>query len=511
MNISFFDKMDKKSILSTYVNIINRQLTGLSMIPFILYILNLIIVFMEEGKYSTSILVFSFIGALLSINLVAKKFRIIFYSTMSLTLLKGFIPTEVETFIVYCILFILLISFGNQKNIKINKEHTKEISQRITLILFTMISTIILLINDIIFRIDMYMNGTDPIYSNGIGLIFFIVGMALFIVGIYLMIKSTYLILERLLIDYYIDFYDYVSKYNFTKSDLLNLQIGILEDYFVDYTKQDQYLIPFTKRVEDLSKKTIIIESENEEREILKKHKSSFFFRFKRSGSEQLAFKGVTWRILHKQIIEDSEGSEDSKDFTEEEIEEYKKDGIVIHKKDNSTFIYLTGGVDIEEFDFGENPKELKGRTIDSILDIQDPIEKQNLIKLFIKYNTPLLLLEEFHSAGFKENLMVSYENLELLNFSLKNFIIELKELKIEVPLIFKELEDLKNIYQFYYCLSVNLLIKKRSIHLPVGIKNKIQKAYKEFGIEKYPTFSFEEAIIVVVDFENNSYVFSNE
>jgi hypothetical protein len=50
MNINFFDKMDKKSILSTYVNIINRQLTGLNMIPSILYILNLIIVFMEEGK-----------------------------------------------------------------------------------------------------------------------------------------------------------------------------------------------------------------------------------------------------------------------------------------------------------------------------------------------------------------------------------------------------------------------------------------------------------------------------
>lgn len=76
------------------------------------------------------------------------------------------------------------------------------------------------------------------------------------------MIKSTYLILEILLIDYYIDFYDYVSKYNFTKSDLFNLQIGILEDYFVDYTKQDQYLIPFTKRLEDPSKKTIIIEGE---------------------------------------------------------------------------------------------------------------------------------------------------------------------------------------------------------------------------------------------------------
>ena len=104
---------------------------------------------------------------------------------------------------------------------------------------------------------------------------------------------------------------------------------------------------------------------------------------------------------------------------------------------------------------------------------------------------------------------MVSYENLELLKFSLKNFIIELKELKIEVPLIFKELEDLKNLYQFYYWLSSNLLIKKRSIHLPGGIKNKIQKAYKDFGIEKYPNFSFEECIIQ--DFENNTYIISNE
>ena len=169
----------------------------------------------------------------------------------------------------------------------------------------------------------------------------------------------------------------------------------------------------------------------------------------------------------------------------------------------------MTGGIDIEEFDFGENPKELKGKTIDSILDIQDPIKKQNLIRLFIKFNSPLSLLEEFHSADFKENLMVSYENLELLKFSLKNFIIELKELKIEVPLIFKELEDLKNLHQFYYCLSSNLLIKKRSIHLPGGIKNKIQKAYKEFGIEKYPNFSFEECVIQ--DFENNTYIISNE
>ena len=506
MNISFFDKMDKKSILSTYVNIINRQLTGLSMIPSILYILSLITVFMEEGKYSTTILIFSFIGALLSINLVAKNFRIIFYSTMFLTLLKGFIPTEVEVSIVYFILFVLLVSFGNQKNIKIDKEHIKEISQRIALILFTMISTIIILINNIIFRIDMYINSADSVYTNTSGFIFFIVGAIVFIIGIYLMIKSTYLILERLLIDYYIDFYDYVSKYNFTKSDLLNLQIGILEDYFVDYTKQDQYLIPFTKRLEDPSKKTIIIESENKEREIPeipKKHKSSFFFRFEMSGGEHLLFKGVAWRILHKQIIEES-----TEGFAEEEIKEYENNGIFIHKKDDSTFIYLNGGIDIEEFDFGEYPKELKGKTIDSILDIQDPIKKQNLIRLFIKFNPPLLL-EEFHSADFKENLMVSYENLELLKFSLKNFIIELKELKIEVPLIFKELEDLKNLHQFYYCLSSNLLIKKRSIHLPGGIKNKIQKAYKEFGIEKYPNFSFEECVIQ--DFENNTYIISNE
>lgn len=505
MTINFFDKMDKKSILLTYVNIINRQLTGLSMIPFILYILNLIIFFMEEGKYSTSILVFSFIGALLSINLVAKNFRIIFYSTMFLTLLKGFIPTEVEVSIVYFILFILLVSFGNQKNIKIDKEHIKEISQRITLILFTMVSTIIILINDIIFRIDMYINSADSVYTNTFGFVFFIVGSIFFIIGIYFMIKSTYLILERLLIDYYIDFYDYVSKYNFTKSDILNLQIGILEDYFVDYTKQNQYLIPFTKRVEDPSKKTIIIESENEEIEIPKKHKSSFFFRFEMTGGEHLVFKGVAWRILHKLIIGDIEGVE----FTEEEIKEYENNGVFIHKKDGSTFIYLTGGVDIEEFSFGEDPKELRGRTINSILDIYDPIEKQNLIKLFIKHSPPLLLLEEFHLADFKENLMVSYENLELLKFSLKNFIIELKKLKIEVPLIFKELEDLKNLYQFYYCLSSNLLIKKRSIHLPNGIKNKIQKAYKEFGIEKYPTFNFEECIIQ--DFENNTYITSNE
>ena len=508
MNINFFDKMDKKSILSTYVNIINRQLTGLSMIPFILYILNLIIVFMEEGKYSISILIFSFIGALLSINLVAKNFRIIFYSTMFLTLLKGFIPTEVEESIVYFILFVLLVSFGNQKNIKIDKEHIKEISQRITLILFTMISTIIILINNIIFRIDMYTNSADSVYTNTFGFVFFIAGSIFFIIGIYFMIKSTYLILERLLIDYYIDFYDYVSKYNFTKSDLLNLQIGILEDYFVDYTKQNQYLIPFTKRVEDPSKKTIIIESENKEREIPeipKKHKSSFFFRFEMSGGEHLVFKGVAWRILHKLIIEDTEDIE----FTKEEIEGYENNGVFIHKKDNSTFIYLTGGVDIEEFSFGEDPKELRGRTINSILDILDPIEKQNLIKLFIKHSPPLLLLEEFHLADFKENLMVSYENLELLKFSLKNVIIELKELKIEVPLIFKELEDLKNLHQFYYCLSSNLLIKKRSIHLPGGIKNKIQKAYKEFGIEKYPNFSFEECVIQ--DFENNTYIISNE
>ena len=61
--------------------------------------------------------------------------------------------------------------------------------------------------------------------------------------------SSGNLILERLLIDYYIDFYEYVSKYNYTKADLLNLQIGILEDYFVDYTKQDQYLIPFTNEL----------------------------------------------------------------------------------------------------------------------------------------------------------------------------------------------------------------------------------------------------------------------
>ena len=54
MNISFFDKMDKKSILLTYVNIINRQLTGLNMIPSILYILSLITVYMEDGKYSIS-------------------------------------------------------------------------------------------------------------------------------------------------------------------------------------------------------------------------------------------------------------------------------------------------------------------------------------------------------------------------------------------------------------------------------------------------------------------------
>ena len=505
MNINFFDKMDKKSILLTYVNIINRQLTGLSMIPFILYILSLITVFMEEGKYSTSVLIFSFIGALLSINLVAKNFRIIFYSTMFLTLLKGFVPTEVEVSIVYFILFILLVSFSNQKNIKIDKEHIKEISQRITLILFTMVSTIILLVNDIIFRIDMYINSVDSVYSNTFGFVFFIAGSIFFIIGIYFMIKSTYLILERLLIDYYIDFYDYVSKYNFTKSDLLNLQIGILEDYFVDYTKQDQYLIPFTKRVEDPSKKIIIIESENEEREIPKKHKSSFFFRFETSDNEHLVFKGVAWRILHKQIIEDTEDTE----FTKEEIEGYENNGIFIHKKDDSTFMYLTGGVDIEEFSFGEDPKELRGRTINSILDILDPMEKQNLIKLFIKHSPPLLLLEEFHLADFKENLMVSYENLELLKFSLKNFIIELKELKIEVPLIFKELEDLKNIHQFYYCLTSNLLIKKRSIHLPGGIRNKIQKAYKELGIEKYPNFNFEECIIQ--DFENNTYIISNE
>ena len=506
MHISFFDKMDKKSILSTYVNIINRQLTGLNMIPSILYILSLITVFMEDGKYSISILIFSFIGALLSVNLVAKNFRIIFYSMMFLTLLKGFIPTEVEVSIVYFILFILLVSFGNQKNIKIDKD-IKEISQRITLILFTMVLTIIILINDIIFRIDMYINSVDSVYSNTFGFVFFIAGAIFFIIGIYFMIKSIYLILERLLIDYYIDFYDYVSKYNFTKSDLLNLQIGILEDYFVDYTKQDQYLIPFTKRLEDPSKKTIIIESENKEREITeipKKHKSSFFFRFEMSGGEHLLFKGVAWRILHKQITEGS-----TEGFAEEEIKEYENNGIFIHKKDDSTFIYLTGGIDIEEFDFGENPKELKGKTIDSILDIQDPIKKQNLIRLFIKFNSPLSLLEEFHSADFKENLMVSYENLELLKFSLKNFIIELKELKIEVPLIFKELEDLKNLHQFYYCLSSNLLIKKRSIHLPGGIKNKIQKAYKEFGIEKYPNFSFEECVIQ--DFENNTYIISNE
>ena len=502
MHISFFDKMDKKSILSTYANIINRQLTGLSMIPFILYILNLIIVFMEEGKYSTFILVFSFIGALLSINLVAKNFRIIFYSTMFLTLLKGFIPTGVEVSIFYFILFILLVSFSNQKNIKIDKEHIKEISQRITLILFTIVSAIIILINDIIFRIDMYINSADSVYTNTFGFVFFIVGSIFFIIGIYFMIKSTYLILERLLIDYYIDFYDYVSKYNYTKSDLLNLQIGILGDYFVDYTKQDQYLIPFTKRVEDPFRKTIIIEGEYEEREIPKKHKSSFFFRFEITGGKHLVFKGVAWRILHKQISEDSE-------FTKEEIEGYENNGIFIHKKDDSTFMYLTGGVDIEEFSFGEDPKELRGRTINSILDILDPMEKQNLIKLFIKHSPPLLLLEEFHLADFKENLMVSYENLELLKFSLKNFIIELKELKIEVPLIFKELEDLKNLHQFYYCLSSNLLIKKRSIHLPGGIRNKIQKAYKELGIEKYPNFSFEECIIQ--DFENNTYIISNE
>lgn len=504
MNINFFDKMDKKSILSTYVNIINRQLTGLNMIPSILYILSLITVFMEEGKYSTSILVFSFIGALLSVNLVAKNFRIIFYSTMFLTLLKGFIPTEVEVSIFYFILFILLVSFSNQKNIKIDKEHIKEISQRITLILFTIVSTIIILINDIIFRIDMYINSADSVYSNTFGFVFFIVGSIFFIIGIYFMIKSTYLILERLLIDYYIDFYDYVSKYNFTKSDILNLQIGILEDYFVDYTKQDQYLIPFTKRVEDPSKKTIVIESGNEEIEIPKKHKSSFFFRFEMTGGEHLVFKGVAWRILHKLIIGDTEGVE----FTEEEIKEYVNNGIFIHKKDDSTFMYLTGGVDIEEFSFGENPKELKGRTIDSILDVQDPIKKQNLIRLFIKYNPPLLL-EEFDSADFKENLIISYENLELLKFTNENFIMELKKLKIEVPLVFRELGDLNNIHQFYYCLTSNLLIKKRSIHLPGGIKNKIQKAYKEFGIEKYPSFNFEECIIQ--DFENNTYIISNE
>ena len=506
MHINFFDKMDKKSILSTYVNIINRQLTGLNMIPSILYILSLITVFMGEGKYSTSVLIFSFIGALLSVNLVAKNFRIIFYSTMFLTLLKGFIPTEVEVSIVYFILFILLVSFGNQKNIKIDKEHIKEISQRIALILFTMVSTIIILIDDIIFRIDMYINSVDSVYSNTFGFVFFIAGSIFFIIGIYFMIKSTYLILERLLIDYYIDFYDYVSKYNFTKSDLLNLQIGILEDYFVDYTKQDQYLIPFTKRLEDPSKKTIIIEGENKEREIPKKYKSSFFFRFETSSDKQLVFKGVAWRILHKQITEDVKGTEE---FTEEEIKEYENNGIFIHKKDDSTFMYLTGGVDIEEFSFGEDPKELRGRTINSILDILDPIEKQNLIKLFIKHSPPLLLLEEFHLADFKENLMVSYENLELLKFSLKNFIIELKELKIEVPLIFIELEDLKNLHQFYYWLSSNLLIKKRSIHLPGGIRNKIQKAYKELGIEKYPNFNFEECIIQ--DFENNTYIISNE
>ena len=497
MHINFFDKMDKKSILSTYVNIINRQLTGLNMIPSILYILSLIIVFMEEGKYSISILVFSFIGALLSVNLVAKNFRIIFYSTMFLTLLKGFIPTEVEESIVYFILFILLVSFGNQKNIKIDKEHIKEISQRIALILFTMVSTIIILINGIIFRIDMYINSADPVYSNTFGFVFFIAGSIFFIIGIYFMIKSTYLILERLLIDYYIDFYDYVSKYNFTKSDLLNLQIGILEDYFVDYTKQDQYLIPFTKRLEDPSKKTIIIEGENKEIEIPKKHKSSFFFRFETSSDKQLVFKGVAWRILHKQITEDVKGTEG---FAEEEIKEYENNGIFIHKKDESSFIYLIGWVDIEEFDFGENPKELKGRTIDSILDVQDPIKKQNLIRLFIKYNPPLLLLEEFDSADFKENLMVSYENLEILKFTNENFIMELKKLKIEVPLVFRELGDLNNLHQFYYCLSSNLLIKKRNIHLPGGIKNKIQKAYKDFGIEKYPNFSFEECVIQ--DFE---------
>ena len=506
MHINFFDKMDKKSILSTYVNIINRQLTGLNMIPSILYILSLITVFMEEGKYSTAILIFSFIGALLSVNLVAKNFRIIFYSTMFLTLLKGFIPTEVEVSIVYFILFILLVSFSNQKNIKIDKEHIKEISQRITLILFTMVLTIIILINDIIFRIDMYINSVDSVYSNTFGFVFFIAGSIFFIIGIYFMIKSTYLILERLLIDYYIDFYDYVSKYNFTKSDLLNLQIGILEDYFVDYTKQDQYLIPFTKRLEDPSKKTIIIEGENKEIEIPKKHKSSFFFRFETTSDKQLVFKGVAWRILHKQITEDVK---DTEEFTEEEIKEYENNGIFIHKKDDSIFIYLTGGVDIEEFDFGENPKELKGRTLNSILDIYDPIKKQNLIRLLIKHNPPLLLLEDFNLANFKENLIISYENLELLKFTNENFIMELKKLKIEVPLVFRELGDLNNIHQFYYCLSSNLLIKKRSIHLPGGIKNKIQKAYKDFGIEKYPNFSFEECIIQ--DFENNTYIISNE
>ena len=463
---------------------------------------------MEEGKYSTSVLIFSFIGALLSVNLVAKNFRIIFYSTMFLTLLKGFIPTEVEVSIVYFILFILLVSFGNQKNIKIDKEHIKEISQRITLILFTIVSTIIILINDIIFRIDMYINSVDSVYSNTFGFVFFIAGSIFFIIGIYFMIKSTYLILERLLTDYYIDFYDYVSKYNFTKSDLLNLQIGILEDYFVDYTKQDQYLIPFTKRLEDPSKKTIIIESENKEIEIPKKHKSSFFFRFETSSDKQLVFKGVAWRILHKLIIGDVKDTK-GVEFTEEEIKEYENNGIFIHKKDDSTFIYLTGGVDIEEFDFGENPKELKGRTLNSILDIYDPIKKQNLIRLLIKHNPPLLLLEDFNLANFKENLIISYENLEFLKFINENFIMELKKLKIEVPLIFKELGDLNNIHQFYYCLSSNLLIKKRSIHLPGGIKDKIQKAYKELGIEKYPNFSFEECIIQ--DFENNTFIISNE
>ena len=167
------------------------------------------------------------------------------------------------------------------------------------------------------------------------------------------------------------------------------------------------------------------------------------------------------------------------------------------------------GEVDIEEFSFGEDPKELRGRTINSILDILDPIEKQNLIKLFIKHSPPLLLLEEFDSADFKENLIISYENLELLKFANENFIMELKKLKIEVPLVFRELGDLNNIHQFYYCLSSNLLIKKRSIHLPGGIKNKIQKAYKDFGIEKYPNFSFEECVIQ--DFENNTYIISNE
>lgn len=500
MYISFFDRMNKKFILSTYMNIINRQLSGLSMLPFILYILNLIIFFIEEGKYSTYLLIFSFTGALLCANFVAKNFRIIFYSTMFFTLLKEFIPTEVETIIVYFILFVLLVSFGNQKNIKINKEGIKEISQRITLILFTIVSAIILLINEIIFRINMYINNIDPIYSNTTGFIFFIIGVVFFIIGIYFMIRSTYLILERLLTEYYSDFYNYISKYNYTKSDLLNLQIGILEEYFADYTKQEQYLIPFIKRVEDPSKKTIIIESENEKKEIPKKHKSSFFFRFDTSDNVHLVFKGVAWRILHKQTNEE---------FTKEEIEEYEKDEVFIYKKDGSTFIYLTGGVDIEEFNFGENPKELKGMTLASILDIHDPIKKQKLIRLFIKHTPSISLLDEFYLVDFKENLITSYENLELLNFSLKNFLTELKKLEIEIPLIFEELEDLKNIHQFYYCLSSNLLIKKRSIHLPIGIKNKIQKAYEELGIEKYPTFEFEEAVLV--DFHQNLIFFESE